>query len=86
MRIAALAMFTVLTILAVLAAAPVGAQTHNPRYPVCFQSIHIGGEFIDCRFTSLEQCQAVAQGRGGSCFNNPYFRGAPTSGGSPYRR
>ena len=54
---------------------------HNPRYPVCLQNYHAGGGNIDCCFTSLEQCYATAQGRGGSCFNNPYFAGAPSAGG-----
>ena len=84
MRIPAIVILTVLT---VLAAAPARAQTYNPRYPVCLQNFHIGGGNIDCRFTSLEQCNAAAMGRGGSCFNNPYFAGAPSAGGPPpYRR
>ena len=79
MRIPALAM---LTVLAVLAAAPAEAQTYNPRYPVCLRFYHIGGEIIECLYEALEQCYASAQARGGSCFNNPYF----TGGRSPYRR
>ena len=89
MRIAALAILTVLAVLAVLAvvaAAPAEAQTYNPRYPVCLQTYTIGGGIIDCRYFSLEQCNVSAEGRGGSCFNNPYFAGAPSAGGSPYRR
>ena len=70
MRIPAFAIFMVLTI---WAAAPAEAQTYNPRFPVCHQYYDIGGPTIECSYDTLEQCQASASGRGGSCFNNPYF-------------
>ena len=64
---------TVLTIAAVLVAAPLRAQTYDPNYPVCIQTYAIGGGSIDCSFTSLAQCAASASGRPAQCYNNPYF-------------
>jgi hypothetical protein len=32
-----------------------------------------GGEFFDCSFTSIPQCQASASGRSASCDLNPYY-------------
>ena len=62
---------------ALLAAAPSQAQTFDPRYPVC---MHVysgasggGGDWYDCSFTSLPQCQATATGRSASCDLNPYY-------------
>ena len=72
MRIPALAMLTVSMI---LAAAPAWAQTYNPKYPVCLETYHVGGRTIDCRYATLEQCRVSALGRGGQCYNNPYFAG-----------
>ncbi len=40
-----------------------------------------------CGFSSLEQCQAMASGRGSNCYENPFPQGASTSGnasGSAY--
>jgi hypothetical protein len=59
-------------------AADAGAQTYDPRYPVC---MHVytgggrggGGDYYDCSFTSLPQCRASASGRSASCDVNPYF-------------
>jgi hypothetical protein len=33
-----------------------------------------------CGYTSLEQCQAMSSGRGGSCYENPFPEGASASG------
>jgi hypothetical protein len=57
-------------------ALPVQAQTYDPRYPVCmkvYSGPFGGGEWIDCSFTSLPQCQASASGRAAMCEINPYF-------------
>jgi Protein of unknown function (DUF3551) len=64
---------TILTIGAMLVAAPARAQTYNPNFPVCLQAYSLGGGYIDCSFTSLAQCAGSASGRGGLCLNNPYF-------------
>jgi len=57
------------------------AQTYDPRYPVC---MHVyggfigGGEYFDCSFTSIPQCNTSASGRSAMCMINPYFGlGAP---------
>jgi hypothetical protein len=57
---------------ALLASAPVCAQTYDPSYPVC---MHIYGPvgYFDCRYTSLEQCRFLAVGRAAACDANPYF-------------
>ncbi|KJC49840.1 hypothetical protein UB31_14260 [Bradyrhizobium sp. LTSP849] len=67
----------IVTVGALLAAAPSHAQTFDPRYPVC---MHVysgasggGGEWYDCSFTSLPQCHATAAGRAASCDLNPYY-------------
>lgn len=65
------------TVGAMIAAAPGQAQTFDPRYPVC---MHVysganggGGEWYDCSFISLPQCRATASGRSASCDLNPYY-------------
>jgi hypothetical protein len=62
-----------LTIGMMLVAAPLRAQTYDPNFPVCIQTYAIGGESIDCSFTSLPQCAATASGRSALCYDNPYF-------------
>ncbi len=65
-------------IAALQAATPAEAQTYDPRYPVC---MHIytggghggGGDYYDCSFTSIPQCNASASGRAASCDVNPYY-------------
>ena len=63
-----------LAIGAILIAAPVGAQTYDPNYPVCLQVYTIDGSHIECRYSTLAECEASAVGRGGTqCMTNPYF-------------
>ncbi|MBI5260986.1 MAG: DUF3551 domain-containing protein [Bradyrhizobium sp.] len=64
----------------ILAAAPVRAQTYDPRYPVCmhvYGGVKGGGEWIDCSYISLPQCKATASGRAAMCGINPYYAGPP---------
>ncbi len=70
MRIPALAILTIAT---VLAAAPARAQRYNPDYPVCLQTYGIGGDYIECGYPSLTQCAQSAWGRAAQCIINPYF-------------
>jgi hypothetical protein len=68
----------ILAVLAVSFAAmskPAQAQTYDPRYPVCMTVYQgrFGGEWIDCSYASLPQCQASASGRAAMCGVNPYF-------------
>jgi hypothetical protein len=66
MRIPALAILTIVT---VSTAAPAGAQTYDPAYPVCLEKY---GSYIECAYTSLAQCAQSASGRAASCVINPY--------------
>lgn len=71
---------TILAAATVLVAASARAQTYDPRYPVCmhvFGGFKGGGDYYDCSFTSVPQCQASASGRGAMCLINPYYAGAP---------
>lgn len=80
----------ILTMAAVFAAAPAHAQTYDPRYPVCmklYTSGFGGGEWIDCSYFSLPQCNASASGRSAMCVINPWFVQAQVPpGGAPYGR
>jgi hypothetical protein len=68
----------VLVSVTMLSIAPSHAQTYDPRYPFCIQvNDSGGGTHIDCRFTSMPQCQATASGLG-FCFVNPYLPREPT--------
>ncbi len=68
MRIPALAILTILT---ALTAVPARAQTYNPDYPVCLQ-VYAPWPYIECAYTSLEQCRWSASGRAAMCVINPY--------------
>jgi hypothetical protein len=71
MRISALA---ILATAAFLATAPARAQTYNPDYPVCLQVNGVGGSYIACGYTSLEQCAQSVSGRAAQCIINPILR------------
>ncbi|SHJ26403.1 Protein of unknown function [Bradyrhizobium lablabi] len=81
MRIPALAIFATVS-----TAAPAWAQTYDPNYPVCLQTYGIGGDAIECGYTSLTQCAQSASGRAAQCITNPYFAGAQVPAGPHYRR
>ena len=64
---------------AILFATPSFAQTYDAAYPVCmkvYDGSFGGGEWIDCSYYSLPQCQATAAGRAAMCVINPYFTNA----------
>jgi len=84
MRMPALAIF--LTTATVLTAAPARAQTYDPAYPVCLHVYGRGGNYYECRYTSLPQCNASASGRAAQCVINPYFASARLPAGRLYRR
>lgn len=67
----------ILAVGSLVAAAPAGAQTYDPRYPVCLHvfsgGIGGGGDWYECNFTSLPQCNATASGRAAICIINPYY-------------
>lgn len=84
MRIPALA---ILTIFMGLTAAPAMAQTYSGNYPFCLQLyLRDGARSIDCRFSSLEQCQATASGIAATCMMNPYARETREPANPPPRR
>ncbi|MFT4120565.1 DUF3551 domain-containing protein [Bradyrhizobium sp.] len=81
---------SIVAIGAVFAAAPLHAQTFDPRAPVC---MHVysganggGGEWYDCSFTSLPQCRATASGRPATCDLNPYYPPTPPPARLRHRR
>ena len=84
MRIPALAIFTVAT---VLTATPTSAQTYDPKYPVCLQIYQGFTDFyFECAYTSLPQCQMSASGRAAQCIVNPYYTGTKKPPGRRDRR
>jgi hypothetical protein len=71
---------TIFACTTLLAAAPARAQTYDPSYPIClkvYSGGRGGGEYNDCRYTSLAQCNASASGRSATCMINPWFAQAP---------
>jgi hypothetical protein len=82
MRILAL---TILTILAVWVAEPVRAQTYGSNFPVCLHVYDFGSNYLECAYTSLEQCAMSASGRAAVCVVNPYFAGTQERGAPRYR-
>lgn len=70
-------MIAVLVAIAAMVASPACAQTYDPAYPVCLQTYSTDGNYISCRYTSMEQCRLSASGTPAQCIVNPYFAGAP---------
>ncbi|MBR0715933.1 DUF3551 domain-containing protein [Bradyrhizobium liaoningense] len=61
------------TFTTILAVAPATAQRYDSQSPVCLQRWgQSGSTYIDCSYTSLEQCRATASGLSATCFANPY--------------
>ncbi|HKS17974.1 MAG TPA: DUF3551 domain-containing protein [Bradyrhizobium sp.] len=84
MRVAALMILTVMT---VLATASARAQTYDPNYPVCLQVYQSWKDYyFECAYTSLAQCNMSASGRAASCVVNPYYTGAKARPGRRDRR
>jgi len=77
--------FALLSVAAVLTAAPARAQTYNPAYPVCIQIYDSDGGRIQCGFDSLAQCAASASGNSAQCIVNPYYGGARAPAGQRSR-
>lgn len=66
--------WTSLLIAALSAGAPARAQTYDPAYPVCMRVYGSDGSFIECRYTTMEECRDGATGRAADCFVNPFRR------------
>ena len=71
-----LAASIILAMAALFVATRSDAQTYDPRWPVCMKvysaGLDGGGEWNDCSYTSLSQCQVAASGRPATCMINPY--------------
>jgi hypothetical protein len=63
----------VLVVPTILLAAPATAQRYDPNYPVCMQVWTRDGNTMNCRFTSWDQCRAMASGYSAMCLDNPYW-------------
>ena len=81
---------SIILALAAFASLPAHAQTYDPRWPVCMKvyggGVDGAGEWIDCSYTSIPQCQATASGRAAMCEINPFFAYAQIPPGAVYRR
>ena len=83
MRIPALAILTIAT---VFTAAPAGAQTYSPDYPVCLQVYGSEPCSFECDYTTLAQCAESASGRAAQCVINPNIASARVPARRHYRR
>ncbi|MHC2332734.1 DUF3551 domain-containing protein [Bradyrhizobium sp. USDA 4454] len=64
---------------AVALTGPASGQAYDPNYPVCMQVFQgRAGNYIDCSFTSIPQCQVSASGRAAMCSVNPFFAPPPS--------
>jgi hypothetical protein len=68
--------FILITLAAICASTTARAQAWDSRYPVCQVVYGPTAQYNDCRFSSLEQCRALATGLPVQCVENPYFAGA----------
>ncbi len=47
-------------------------------YPYCMK-VYSRDWYVDCRFSTLAQCQASASGRSAECYLDPFYKGKPGS-------
>ena len=59
-------------------------QVSSGRNPWCIRDGALGAGSWDCTYQTFEQCRFSAQGAGGSCSQNPNYRGGQRSGFNPY--
>ena len=60
------------------------AQVSSGRNPWCIRDGSLGAGSWDCTYRTFEQCRFSAQGAGGTCSQNPNYRGGKSSGYNPY--
>ena len=70
---------------AALATTPASAQAYPPDVPVCLQ-VYGRANYLECRYSSIAQCQQTASGRAAQCIENPYFVGRHSPGPRRERR
>jgi hypothetical protein len=63
------------TIFIALPAQAIGRYDSN--YAVCREVYGADGGYIECTYTSIEQCKGSQSGMGGDCFNNPTYVAPP---------
>src|SRR5882757_6567417 len=69
---------TILTMGIVLTAGHARAQRYDPAYPVCLNVVSFGASpYYRCRYVTMEQCRASANGQ--MCSLNPFYAGATAS-------
>ena len=68
---------SLIAVVVVMVASPARAQTYDPAYPICMQVYGVAGNYISCRYTSMDQCRPLASGRAAQCIVNPYFARVP---------
>ena len=65
--------------IAVTALMPVAeAQVSSGRNPWCIRDGSLGRGSWDCTYHNFNQCQFTANGSGGTCVQNPNYRGPQT--------
>jgi len=74
------------SMLAAMTAIPAHAQTYGGNAPFCLEKWGWEGmHYIECSYSSMEQCHATASGLPAMCLRNPYYsteqapRQGPTS-------
>jgi hypothetical protein len=75
---------TIIALAAMLACSITRAQTYDPNFPICLQTFGRTGNYINCQYTSMPQCQMSAWGLAAQCITNPFF--VPVRAGKGYGR
>jgi Protein of unknown function (DUF3551) len=69
------------TALVAWAVIAVAAPTSAQAYEYCRRDIT--SYMVSCSFDTMEQCQAMASGRGGDCFRDPFLPASDTLAYAP---
>lgn len=59
---------------------PLVAQAQNTTRPFCIRDGASGRGMWDCSYHTWQQCVASASGAGGSCWENPNYKGPKRKG------
>ena len=79
MRILAAGLIALIVLLSI-SMQPSSAQ--NTTRPYCIRDGSLGRGMWDCSYYTLQQCQASASGAGGTCWENPNYKGPKKKGAS----
>ena len=69
--------------IAVLAAYAQSASAQNTTRPYCIRDGHGGGGMWDCSYHTWQQCLASSYGAGGTCWENPNYKGPKKKASQP---